>query len=65
VGKAKNDESRTRAHHHKDRWSIPEMQMALREDMPVRELAALLGRTRKAIGSARRRAKSPKYRGLI
>ena len=47
------------------RWSGPELELALREDMNVQELATLLGRSYLAVVKARQRARTdPKYINL-
>lgn len=51
-----NAQTKSNAHHHGDQWTGPEIEMALREDLSIKELARLLGRSAYAIASIRYKA---------
>jgi hypothetical protein len=58
----KNDESRERATRHGQRWTGPEMETALRDDLTIAEIARMLGRTRQAVSVMRAACRhDPKY----
>lgn len=53
AAKQRNDESRDRAERHYQPWTGPDLEMALREDLTVAEVAAALGRTQRAVQNIR------------
>lgn len=58
-------ESLPRAVKHGDEWTGPELEIALRSDLTVVEIAEMLNRTTRAVRSARYRARhDPKYANL-
>lgn len=62
---ARNDESRLSARNHMNMWTGPELEVACRDDLTNREVAAMLGRTIRAVESIRRRIKvEPKIQQL-
>lgn len=60
-----NEETRSKASNSRQRWTGPELQIALRRDLTQEQAAEMLGRSFLAVRSVRKKAKrDPRYQRL-